>query len=94
MPIISLKGAVVIYLHVGRDTVVRERDIIGIFDIEKCSTTKNTRRFLGRAEQSLAVTNLSDDLPRSFVVCSEEGVERVYISQISAVTLSQRLGRL
>ena len=85
------KGALIIYLHLGGDTVIRGRDIIGIFDIEKCSTTKNTRNFLKRAEQSLAVTNLCEDLPRSFVVCLEDGIERVYLSQISASTLAQRL---
>lgn len=78
------------FLHLGQDTVVRTDEIIGIFDIETASVGKLTRQFLAQAEQDLRVTNVSQELPKSFIVCLGEGGARVYISQISTATLRRR----
>lgn len=78
------------FLHLGQDTVVRTDEVIGIFDIETASVGKITRQFLSHAEKELRVTNVSQDLPKSFVVCLDEGGTRVYISQISTATLRRR----
>ncbi len=81
------------YLHVGQDMVVPANIIVGIFDIENTTTSKFTRQFLADAEKGKRVINVSDDLPKSFVVCMEpDGTETVYISQISAATLHKRMG--
>ena len=80
------------YLHLGQDTVVRTDEIVGIFDIETTSVGKITRQFLARAEEELRITNVSQDLPKSFVVCLDQGGMRVYISQISTATLRRRAG--
>ena len=34
------------YLNIGNDMAVRERSIIGIFDLDNTSTSKRTRQFL------------------------------------------------
>lgn len=39
------------YLHLGEETVVRGRDIIGIFDIENTSVSKHTKDFLAVSEK-------------------------------------------
>ena len=80
------------FLHLGQDTVVRTDEIVGIFDIETTSVGKITRQFLARAEEELRITNVSQDLPQSFVVCLDQGGMRVYISQISTATLRRRAG--
>ena len=45
-----------------------------------------------RAEQEGRVVAVSDELPKSAVVCEEEGRTTVYISQISSQTLLKRAG--
>ena len=80
------------YLHLGQDTVVRTSDIIGIFDIENTSLARSTRGYLAQAEKQGLVVNVSYELPKSFVVCEEDGKQRVYISQISSATLKKRAG--
>ena len=37
------------YLHLGQEVVVKYRDIIGIFDLEKATLSKKTKDFLSRA---------------------------------------------
>ena len=78
------------YLHLGQDTVVRLRDIIGIFDLENASTARSTRRYLMAATKRGKVVNVTGELPKSFIVCRDEGGESVYISQISSSTLKKR----
>lgn len=84
------------YLHLGGDVVVRTRDILGIFDLETTTTVKSTREYLSECEKRLLITNVTSELPKSFVITtSPEGV-RVYITQISCNTLKLRArhGRL
>jgi hypothetical protein len=79
------------YLHLGEKTAVRSDSIIGIFDLDNTTVSKNTREFLKQAEQHGQVVNVSYELPKSFVVCSEKGKNKVFISQISSQTLLRRL---
>ena len=86
------------FLHIGRDMIVRTSDIIGIFDIETATTSKITRKYLNTSpkKQIISVTN---ELPKSFIVCVEglnsknidKNSTKVYISQISSSTLKKRL---
>ena len=81
------------YLHLGQETVVRLRDIVGIFDMENATISKNTRQSLADAEKGGRVCNVTMELPKSFVVCVDgDGTETVYISQISSSTLLKRTG--
>lgn len=79
------------YIHLGESTVVRDRDIIGIFDIDKTSISKRTRDFLKHAQQTGKVINVSYELPRSFVICRQDKETKVYISQISSATIRKRI---
>ena len=80
------------YLHLGNEIVIKNSDIVGIFDIDNTSVGKATRDFLANAEKNMQVTNVTNELPKSFVVTYGEGGSRVYISQISAQTLKRRTG--
>ena len=39
------------YLHLGQETVVRLREVVGIFDMENATISKYTRQFLADAEK-------------------------------------------
>lgn len=81
------------YLHLGLDKVITFDDIIGIFDLDTSTVSKNTRDYLARAEEAGEVENVCNDLPKSFIVCLDgEGKRKIYISQISSATLLKRTG--
>lgn len=80
------------YIHLGQETVVREADIIGIFDLDSTTISKHTRKFLNLAEKNKNVINVSYELPKSFIVCSNKKTSKIYISQISSSTLLKRSG--
>jgi len=64
--------------------------VLGIFDLDNASWSKHTRAFLRRVQQEGRVINVTDDLPRSMVLCRVNGEERVYISLLSSATLMKR----
>lgn len=78
------------YLHLGQSVVVSEASVLGVFDLDNTTGSHITRKFLNEAEKNGRVTSVSDELPKSFVVCSEENGFRVYLSQLSSQTLQKR----
>ena len=78
------------YLDIGKDMAVRDRSIIGIFDLENTSTSARTREFLSHAEQEGQVVPC-DELPKSFLLTSEYGMTRIYQTNLSTQTLEKRL---
>ena len=82
------------YLHLGQEIVVNQRDIVAIFDMDTATISKNTRDFLKKAEEKKIVFNISDNIPNSIVICTILGSEVVYISQISTQTLYKRMSFL
>ena len=70
--------------------MVKTADILGIFDMDTSTVSKPTRDFLNIAEKNGRVINVSFELPKSFIVCNEDGKLNIYISQISPVTLQKR----
>ena len=79
------------YLHLGNDCVVRKKDIIGIFDLENTSLSKDTKDFLNNASKKGEVIYLTMDIPKSYIVCEKDGKKNIFISLLSASTLRKRL---
>ncbi len=79
------------YLHLGHSTVITTDDLIGIFDMDVTTVMKSSRDYLSRAEKNGEVVNVSYELPKSFVVCSDgNNSKKVYITQIAPSTLLKR----
>ena len=79
------------YLHLGYESVVNFKDIIAIFDMENTTVSKISREFLSVAQEEGFVENVSEDLPKSYIVCEIKGKSRVFISPISSATLLKRM---
>lgn len=78
------------YLSIGNDLAVRESSVIGIFDMDNTSTSARTRDFLNKAEKQGQVIPC-DDLPKSFLITAEYGLNRVHLTALSTQTLEKRL---
>ena len=78
------------YLNIGNDMAVRQKSVLGIFDLDNTSTSKRTREFLEKSEKEGEVVPC-DDLPKSFVLTAEYGMNRVYLTALSSATLEKRM---
>lgn len=77
------------FLFLGGDVTVHEKDIIGIFDIEECSVSRMTADYLNMCQKKGKVEYVSLDMPKSFIVCSD----KTYISNVSNSTINKRASK-
>ena len=77
-------------IHLGNGYLVRERDVLGIFNIDGDVMEEITTEFLKKSEERGEVVSAVLDLPRSFVLESVNGKEKVILSHISSLSLAGR----
>jgi hypothetical protein len=78
------------YVHLGRDYVLNDRDIIGIFNLETTTISPRGREFLNYAQKNGAVVSLSDELPQCYVLADGGLVDAVYLSELSSTAMKKR----
>ena len=79
------------YLHIGNGVSVKEKDIIGIFDLDTATVSGITKKFINRKSKDGDLEYTDSDLPRSFVLCSGNKKYSVKLSRISSIGLKQRI---
>ncbi len=79
------------YLHIGNGETVRQKDIIGIFDMDTATVSGVTKKFLSRAERENLLSFSDYSLPRTFLLLENKKKEtRVILSHISTQGLLDR----
>ena len=78
------------YVSIGNDMAVRDRSIVGVFDMDNCTWSHRTRKFLAQAEQNGDVIPVTDDLPKSFLLTEEYGMNKIYLIQPNTATIQKR----
>ena len=78
------------YLHIGNNKNIREKKIIGIFDIESSTISGVTRKYLAEAQKHGEVESSTEELPKSFVLYEEDKKQRICFSQLSTPALVGR----
>ena len=84
------------YLHIGNQVNIRQRDIIGIFDADRTTTSWITRKYLSEAQKKELVSSANYEIPKSFVLYRDrtDGKYKIYFSQLSTSALLGRLNSL
>ena len=80
------------YIHIGAEHMIRSKDLIGVFNIERTTVSSYTREYLSMAALRNSEVSCTNDLPRSFVVtfAADDLSEKVYISRVSPATIAGR----
>ena len=79
------------YLHLGKGCVVRDDEIVGVFDLDVTSQSHLTRKYLAAAEKAGQVeAAAAEELPKSFVVCEGKGRRKLVLSPMNTATLLKR----
>ena len=77
------------YVDIGTDFLVKNSDIIGIFDLDNTTTTTGyTNNFLNEKQKQGKVVYLVKDLPKSFVL-TQDGT--VYVVELASQIIRKRL---
>ena len=75
------------YIHLGNKKNIREKDIVGIFDMDNSTMSKETRKFLNKAQKDGKLITTIDEIPKSIILTSKN----VYMSQLAPKSLYGRL---
>ena len=77
------------YIDIATDFLVKDSDIVGIFDLDNTTAAgRQTVNFLNEKQKQNKVTYLIKDIPKSFVV-TKDG--QVYVVELNSQILKKRL---
>lgn len=79
------------YLHIGEKTVIYEKNLICVIDLELTTVSQITKTFLAQAQKKNIIYDIAPgELPKTAVVYEKDGEVRVYISPIATLTIYKR----
>ena len=78
------------YLTLGKETVIPENTVLGVFDLDTSTQSPISRVFLSQAEKRGQVMNTAEDLPISFFLCEDRKKTLIYLSQSSSRTVYRK----
>jgi len=80
------------FLHIGGEVVIPEKNIIAIMDIDSTTMSKDSKDFLRIAEEEGFIISVSSDLPKSYIITESDKKSVIFLSPISSLTLQKRSG--
>lgn len=81
------------YINIGGTQIVEKSKILDIFDLDAASTKTDTKRFLSKCESEGHLVAVGNDIPKSFVLCTDKRKEMVYMTQLSTTSVEGRFKR-
>ena len=78
------------YLHIGKDCVINNKDIIGIFNIDYIKNTKEYRGLYKKLEENNNIIDISENQNKSFILIKNDKKIKGYITNISTNTIGKR----
>ena len=79
------------FLHAGNGRNIRQKDIIGIFDMDNSTVSHVTRKYLSAEQKKKAVEAVADEIPKSFILYKNEGEFKICFSPLSTSALIGRM---
>ena len=80
------------YLNIGQETVIVDKDILGIFDLDNTTVSKSTREYINTASKNGECITVSfEELPKSFIVTTKGENKKIYISPLNTSTIFKRI---
>lgn len=79
------------YLHIGKDIMIKTKNVIGIFDIESMEKTKEYQTIIDNLSQQKKLIDISEKMKKSLILVIENKKLKGYISNISSLTLYNRV---
>ncbi len=75
------------YINLGNKKNIREKEIIGIFDMDKATMSKVTQKFLNNAEKEGKLITTVEDIPKSLILTEDN----IYMSFLAPKSVYGRL---
>lgn len=78
------------YLHIGKDCVINNNDIIGLFNLDYIGNTKEYRSMKKYLQENKLLEDISNNQEKTFILLENNKKINAYISNISASSIRKR----
>ena len=78
------------YLHIGKDCVINDKNIIGIFNLDYIRNTKEYKALYNRLLEEKKIDNSSDKQDKTLILTKDKKKEKAYITNIGVYTIAKR----
>ena len=78
------------YLHIGKEYVINNKEVIAIFNLEYIKNTKEYKKMYEQLEKNKAKINITKNQEKKIKITEKDGVKRGYLTNIAASTIGKR----
>jgi len=78
------------YLHIGKNCVIKNNSVIGVFNIKCIENTKEFQDLFNDLNEKKRIINISNKQEKSFVLTEENKLVKAYVSNIGTNAISKR----
>ena len=82
------------YLHIAKDKLIDDNNIIAILNIETLKEKENVENICKNMNFSDNIIDVSDGNKKSLIIIKEKKQTKGYISNISTITLEKRTNKI
>ncbi len=79
------------YVHIGKDDIIEEKNIISILDLEKMLENKKLEDILKELKIENNIINNKNGNEKSLILVKKQKKIEAYFSNISSTTLAKRM---
>lgn len=78
------------YLHIGKDIVLKKEQIIGMFNVESILETKEFNIIIDKLKEENSITDISNGEPKTLILYKQRDNLCGIISNVSSNSLGKR----
>ena len=82
------------FLHIGNGKLIKQNQIIGIFDIDTATVAIKTKKWIAKQQKENKVVTVNYEIPKSFILMDDKDDNKVYLSQLAPKTLVARMNKI
>lgn len=79
------------YLNIGKEYIIKNKDIIGIFNIDYIKNTKEFKAMYKSLEEEKNIIKATDGKEKTFILVEKNKNKKGYITNIGVNTIAKRL---
>ena len=79
------------YLHIYKDCVINNKDVIGIFNINNMKECKVNIEFLEELNKNNNIKNISENQEKILILTNKSNKTNGYISNLTINTIKKRI---
>ena len=79
------------YLHIYKDCVINNKDVIGIFNINNMKESKINIEFLEELNKNNNIKNISENQEKILILTNKSNKTNGYISNLTINTIKKRM---